>query len=483
MTLELLARTSAILIAATLIAAILRRAAPATRHLVWHWSILAVLAAHYLGPLVPSIAVPLVPGVVPEVPMGIVLKVVPSSIEPMVEPGTIGTQPNDALGTLGTFGTVGTVATAGSVLVAGWFGFCWLLSGVAVWRGSRPAPESWLNETKVIGQRIGLNRPVKVRQALRDGSPHVAGFLQSVVIMPPSALSWTFEARQAALVHELTHIKRHDRRTQAIAQLACAIYWFNPLIWHAAAGLARERERACDDEVLRYGAKPSAYATLLLELARTPNSAWTPATALSMARRSAIEGRLLSILADAARTPRPATRWVVGLVIVTVTIAILGAQAATPATSTAARPPSRPVMTRSLMAQEPAAIEPSVTSALLDALRDADGQVREQAAMGLAITPGSAVIEPLVQALKDPDAQVREKAAIGLAFRRDARIVEPLLTALEDSDGQVREKAAIALGASGDARAIAALTKATKDPDSQVREKAVAGLILLGLRP
>ena len=96
-------------------------------------------------------------------------------------------------------------------------------------------------------------------------------------MMPPSAATWTAEARHAALVHELTHIKRGDRRTQAIAQLACAIYWFNPLVWYAAAGLARERERACDDEVLRFGAKPSAYATLLLDLARKPGSVWTPA--------------------------------------------------------------------------------------------------------------------------------------------------------------------------------------------------------------
>jgi beta-lactamase regulating signal transducer with metallopeptidase domain len=61
----------------------------------------------------------------------------------------------------------------------------------------------------------------------------------SVVMMPPSAAAWTVEARHAALVHELTHIKRADRRTQAIAQLACAIYWFNPLVWYR-----RRRSRA-----------------------------------------------------------------------------------------------------------------------------------------------------------------------------------------------------------------------------------------------
>jgi len=326
---------------------------------------------------------------------------------------------------------------------------------------------------------MGLKRPAQVRQALKDGSPHVAGFLQSIVIMPPSAISWTMEARQAALVHELTHIKRHDRRTQAIAQLACAIYWFNPLVWYAAAGLARERERACDDEVLRFGAKPSAYATLLLDLARAQGSAWTPATALSMARPSAIEGRLLSILADAARTPHRSTRWLVGFGIVTIATAILGAQAASPVAPAPAKAP-RILMTQWLL-NEPV-IQQSVTGALVEALSDSSGQVREQAALRLAVTPGAEVIEPLLSALKDPDAQVREKAAIGLAFRRDPRIIEPLLAAMEDSDGQVREKAAIALGASGDTRAVAALTRAMKDPDSQVREKAVAGLVLLGLR-
>ncbi len=234
--------------------------------------------------------------------------------------------------------------------------------------------------------------------------------------------------------------------------------------------------------------QPSAYATLLLDLARKPESLWTPATALSMARRSAIEGRLLSILADAVRVPRRSTRWLVGCGIITITTTILGAQAAKPATlpqpltsiaQAEPRPLLRPQMVMSLDNDDQDA---SVTTTLVQALGDGDRGVREQAAMGLAITPGADVIEPLLGALKDPDAQVREKAAIGLAFRRDPRIIDPLLTAMDDSDSQVREKAAIALGASGDARAIPALTKATKDPDSQVREKAVAGLVLLGLR-
>jgi beta-lactamase regulating signal transducer with metallopeptidase domain len=465
MDLDLIARTTAVLCAASILAAALRRAAPSTRHLVWHLSLIVVLLAPILIALAPAITVPGVPGV-PEVPSGIVLNAVPTVLQEPV------TQQNNAFGTVGTIGTVGTFA------VLAWFGFCWLLSGVSVWRGSKPAPERWVSEARMVAKRIGLKTPVAVRQLHREASPHVAGFFTSVVMLPPSSGCWSADARQAALVHELTHIKRGDRRTQAMAQLACAIYWFNPLVWHAAAALARERERACDDEVLRFGAKPSAYATLLLDLARNPGSAWIPATALSMARPSAIR-------ADATRAPRRSTRWLVGFGIVVATTAILGAQSATPVvpaspTTEQPRPFIKSPMVLSIDEGNP---PPSITGALVHALEDSDRQVREHAAIGLAITPGNDVIEPLLNALKDPDPQVREKAAIGLAFRRDPKIVDPLLVAIADSDSQVREKAAIALGASGDTRAIAALTRATKDSDSQVREKAVAGLVLLGLRP
>jgi hypothetical protein len=335
----------------------------------------------------------------------------------------------------------------------------------------------WLHEARAIARRLGLKARIDVRQLHRDASPHVAGLFTSVVMLPPCALTWSADARHAALVHELTHIKRRDRLTQALAQLACAIYWFNPLVWHAAAALSRERERACDDEVLRLGAKPSAYATLLLDMARATSRSWIPAAALSMARPSAIEGRLLSILADAARTPRKSSRWLVTAGVLAITTAILGAQAAQPP---APLHPTLLIKPQQVLALDEQRSTSPLIDVLVDALRDDDRQVREQAAIGLAVTPGAEVIDPLLNALRDPDAQVREKAAIGLAFRRDPRIVDPLLTAITDSDAQVREKAAIALGASGDARAVDALATATKDPDSQVREKAVAGLVLLG---
>jgi beta-lactamase regulating signal transducer with metallopeptidase domain len=454
MTVELVARTSALLFAASALANLLRWAAPSTRHFVWALATIGVVLAPFLIAVAPR--VPIIPGV----PMAPMVPTVPRAsfdAVPMVldsVQGDLGTGAEQYLWNVGTLGIFGTA------VVGSWFLFCWALSGVSVWRGSVPAPERWINETRSIGRRIGVKGPIAVRQLRRDASPHVAGFFQSVVMLPPAAASWPREALQAAIVHELTHMKRHDRLTQAMAQLACAIYWFNPLVWHAAAALARERERACDDAVLRFGAKASAYASLLLNLARAKRGSWTPATALSMARPSAIEGRLLLILADAARTPRRSTRWLIGVAVIAITATALGAEVATPPGRQAPAPQARPLVNM-----------PAVMS------------IDDQSARSATAGNRSDVIAPLLAALQDPDPQVREKAAIGLAFRRDPRIVDPLLVAIADPDSQVREKAAIALGASGDRRVVAALTNALKDPDSQVREKAVGGLVLLGLRP
>lgn len=473
MDLELLVRTSAVLVCAAAFATLLRGAASSTRHLVWQLAIVVVLLAPLIAPLAPALEIiPKVPGVpaVPQVPTAVFSTAVTNV--PVAE--TSGTQQNNALGTIGTIGTIGTLL---------WFLFCWALSGVSVWR-SKIAPVEWRYEAEKICRRMGMRKAIDVREMNHDGSPHVAGLFRSVVMMPPAARTWTPEARQAALVHELMHIRRGDRRTLALAQLACAMYWFNPLVWYASAALARERERACDDEVLRLGARPSAYATLLLDLART-QSVWTPATALSMARPSAIEGRLLLILGSSSRTARRSTRWLVTATLAIVAVTILGARPAAPSAlvtvPTAAQEAPKP-KAPDLMKESVAEPERSITGALVSALDDSDGQVREHAAMGLALTPGGDVIAPLLKALSDADPQVREKAAIGLSFRRDPRIMAPLLGAIEDPDAQVREKAAIALGASGDMRAADALRKAMGDPDSQVREKAVAGLVLLGLR-
>jgi beta-lactamase regulating signal transducer with metallopeptidase domain len=489
---DLLMRTSGLLLAAFALTRLLRRATAATRHLVWHSAVIAVVLAPAMILVAPrfeltvpewfsaSLAVPAVEQA--SVAFGVAA--------PCDAAG--GCVPRETLADSIRLDSIAALARAGTWILGGWFLLGWLASG---WQAARAtdAPVEWTNDARRLAARLGVRRVPLVRQTRRPGSPRVAGFHRPVILLPDCADQWSPADREAAVLHELSHIRRADRRTQALAQLACALYWFNPLTWIAAGALARERERACDDEVLKAGIRPSAYASLLLDLARRRHT-WTPAATLGMARPSTIEGRLLAILSTepenvpAATRPRKlgslrSTRWLVIAGSIVVVATVLGAQQQRPSAASEASDYGPTRMAGPMLMNLDDREDPSpITKALTRALDDPDRQVREQAALGLALVPGTGTIAPLLTALKDRDAQVREKAAIGLAFRRDVRVVEPLLKAMGDTDAQVREKVAIALGASGDPRAMSALERALSDPDPQVREKAASGLILLGLR-
>ena len=134
------------------------------------------------------------------------------------------------------------------------------------------------------------------------GSPMTIGILRPVVLLPASADAWSAERMRAVLVHERGHVQRRDMLVQLVAQLACALYWWNPLVWLAASRLRIEREHACDDLVIEAGIRASSYAADLLDVARSLSHA--PAGAIGMADRSGTETRLRRIL-DTSAPRRP----------------------------------------------------------------------------------------------------------------------------------------------------------------------------------
>jgi beta-lactamase regulating signal transducer with metallopeptidase domain/HEAT repeat protein len=177
-----------------------------------------------------------------------------------------------------------------------------LVVGIArIWqltrRAERVRDAEWLTLVEHLSQRIGLTQTVALRRSARVTMPMACGFVRGSVLLPADADGWPRERREVVLLHELAHVKRRDCLTQLIAQAACAGYWFNPLVWLAARRLRVERERACDDQVLDAGAKASDYAGHLLDIARSMGAApHALMAAVAIARRSQLEGRLLAIL-------------------------------------------------------------------------------------------------------------------------------------------------------------------------------------------
>ena len=162
-------------------------------------------------------------------------------------------------------------------------------------------------------------RPVSVRQSDAVTVPMVWGLFRPVILFPADADSWQPQQQRAVLLHELAHIQRQDWLMQTMAQITCAVYWFNPLLWFAVRRMQAEAERACDDHVLNAGYQSTDYAQHLLDIVRNIRRAGNATrSAVAMARSSKIEGRLRTVLAE-KRNRRPMTKAAVVLGLLALT--------------------------------------------------------------------------------------------------------------------------------------------------------------------
>ena len=139
--------------------------------------------------------------------------------------------------------------------------------------------------------------------------PVACGILRPALVLPVDAESWDRERRTVVLLHELAHVKRRDCLVQAIAHLAWAIHWYNPLAFVAISRLRAEQERACDDRVLRAGTPAAEYAGHLCDIASTARRVLVPVwSTLAIARPSRLAARVTAILDETNSRRVPSRR-------------------------------------------------------------------------------------------------------------------------------------------------------------------------------
>lgn len=329
---------TALLMMAAIAAMILRRDSAATRHLVWLLAIVAMLVVPVLSAMLPQWRVLPEWAVISPQPVVVNTNLsaiarpadgaaeLPQQVDPVEfeRPSATASQPAaqvpvsrpalvtpeiiphsadeswnwiDALPLLWAIGfSVLTLRLLAARLVL-WNGEC---GGTVLWSSKRPAtstPDPIVTALEAARLQIGICRPVTLLIHPDRTIPVVWGVIRCRLLLPVAARHWSAEQLRSVLLHELAHIKRRDTVAQLLTQIACALHWFNPLVWFAAWRLGVERERACDDLVLASGVRPSAYAGHLLEIVTglTPTG-WTQACALAMARKSSLEGRLVAVL-------------------------------------------------------------------------------------------------------------------------------------------------------------------------------------------
>jgi uncharacterized protein (TIGR03435 family) len=147
------------------------------------------------------------------------------------------------------------------VLIAVWaVGFASLVCRWALrWWRMRAS----MRTASALDLTIGLS----VKSSPAFGEPGVFGILRPVLLLPDGIVDClTAQEMDAIVAHELCHIRRRDNLTTAIHMAVESLFWFHPLMWWLGARLMEEREQACDEEVLRLGGDPHAYAEGILRI-------------------------------------------------------------------------------------------------------------------------------------------------------------------------------------------------------------------------
>lgn len=148
---------------------------------------------------------------------------------------------------------------------------------------------------------LGIERRVRLLEGESATMPLTWGVVRPVVLLPSTAAEWPAGRLETVLRHELAHVRRLDVMTQLIAEIACALHWFNPLVWLVAKRLRIEREMACDDDVLASGSPPSEYAADLVALARSLRPGAASYAAVAMAQPAYLKDRVHALLDDERR--------------------------------------------------------------------------------------------------------------------------------------------------------------------------------------
>jgi len=289
---------------------VLWRSSASVRHLLWSAALAGALAVPLLSGVLPRWSIPVWADLIPEQGAALfsvdVYSRTPERSEQRPAPGATvaATKPDSQRGGV----PWAAIAWALGALVVG----LQTLLGAAVVAGLRrkaaPATAAVVSLTDELAEAMGIRQEVRVLTVSGATTPMTWGIRRPVILLPEAVAGGELQRLRAVLLHELAHIARGDFLSHLVAQAACAVYWFHPLVWLARRQALGLRERASDDIVLGFGVQPPDYASSLVELSRAL-AAPRLCGSLGICRPSTLESRVRAILDSRRRRGRltPAT--------------------------------------------------------------------------------------------------------------------------------------------------------------------------------
>lgn len=285
----MLAEATVVLVAAILLALVMRRSA-AGRHAVVMWALVAV----GLSPIATSVlATARIPSIIwarTRMPFA----VVPSQpVIPSPSPDAIHVSASSPSPLISVFFALWAIGASICLVRLAWgLYITWQIRRSAT-TPSQPRIASMRDQVEAA---VG-NRPPEILSSDRVDVPMAIGCLRPVVLLPTSLLAQLDDQQLLpVLVHECAHALRRDTATGLYQRILAGLLWFHPLVHVANHLLDREREEICDNYVLRVvGAQD--YSRTLLAVAESFSggpSRWFAPGLLGATRR--LEGRIRRLL-------------------------------------------------------------------------------------------------------------------------------------------------------------------------------------------
>lgn len=199
-------------------------------------------------------------------------------------------------------------------------------------RSSPPIQDSRLTLRLSSGAHAAGERVPRVHESPRVSVPITIGVLAPRILLPADWHEWDKSKLDAVILHELSHVARHDGLSQFLALVHRALFWFSPLAWWLNRHLVELAEEVSDEAALASGAERNGYAAALLEFLEAVHGAegrihWQ---GVAIASRGQAEVRLRKILAWRGAKPMRWTKSAVVMFTALATFALYVAAAARP---------------------------------------------------------------------------------------------------------------------------------------------------------
>jgi D-alanyl-D-alanine endopeptidase (penicillin-binding protein 7) len=190
-------------------------------------------------------------------------------------------------------------------------------------RGRRPLPGDWPARAARLAGRLGFRTPPQVCLSARAAQALATGVLRPLVLLPAA---WVSElppdVLEAVIAHELAHLRRYDLWINLWLRVVETVLFYHPAVWWLSRRLRAERELCCDELAASAAGGRAAVAKALESVARLGLAPPPPAALATL-----IGGETMSLLARVryllgqAPAPRPAGRWLAGLLALFVPVA------------------------------------------------------------------------------------------------------------------------------------------------------------------